>query len=246
MSLGGSYMFIIRALCFLALYSSSIFAQLESPKEQEYVCFVLLNDSINNHELFTIIDHTQLFKSGGVHIGREQCINDCTLWKMFYSLYELDLSAGLLTWAAKPGDEHSLQMRISKIANTYPEIALIVCDNSLQIKETLCIPLELIAQFFVHATLVSHINAEELINQQQALSEKLHEMPIDEFDEFDEFSDEQLAPQKKKTSYTQYAKQLWAVAILQYYSISDYCYDTYKQLKDYIWPTKKAARAPRK
>jgi hypothetical protein len=237
-------MFIFRALFFLTLYSSFVSAQLEPLKQQEYVCFVLFNDATKNSDVFTIIDHTQLFKSGGVYIGRDQCITDCTLWKMFYSLHELDLSAGLLTWKTKPGDEHSLQMRISKIENTFPEIALIVCDESLQIKETLCIPLELIAQFFVHATLVAHIQAEE--NQQRLLSEKLHEIPTDEFDEFDEFSDEQLTPQKKKTSYTQYAKQLWAIAILQYYSLSDYCYETYKQLKDYIWPTKKAARVARR
>lgn len=239
-------MFIFRALFFLTLYSSFISAQLEPVKQQEYVCFVILNDAIKNRDVFTIIDHTQLFKSGGVCIGRDQCINDCTLWKMFYSLYELDLSAGLLTWQAKPGDEHSLQMRISKIANTFPEIALIVCDDSLQIKQTLCIPIELIAQFFVHATLVSHIQAEENINQQRLLSEKLHEISTDQIDEFDEFSDEQLAPQKKKISHAHYAKQLWAVAILQYYRLSDYCYETYKQLKDYIWPTKKAARVTRK
>ncbi|OQA35949.1 MAG: hypothetical protein BWY54_00358 [Candidatus Dependentiae bacterium ADurb.Bin331] len=239
-------MLMIRVLLFLALFNASIFAESLSGKK-EYVCFVLLNDTINNLDVFTMIDHTQLFKSGGVYIGREQCITDCTLWQMFYTLHEFDLSAGLLNWSTKLDDRQQIQMRIERVPNDYPEIAFLVCDNSLQIKETLCIPLELIAQFFVHATIAAHIKAEEQHkNQKEFHTAVLSEIPSDEFDEFDEFPDDQLPTKKKQPSCTQYAQQLWAIALLQYYSLSDYCYETYKQLKDYIWPTKKVARVTRR
>ncbi|HEX2978361.1 MAG TPA: hypothetical protein VHO47_04550 [Candidatus Babeliales bacterium] len=207
--------------------------------DRDNICIIRLKDRATQEPCICVLEPNAL-NTESVNIAREQCSTSCALWD-FYARSPRENTCNRLTHRS---DNESNQIILSiEFSKNTANIAVSL-DNSLEFEDAIIVSLETIASLIDDAVTLAmqsqSTNAAQDPEDPEPTETGTGTGQIQApYSEFEAYPDEIPAVIKRSgATYTDYARQAYALALYHYYLLADFLDSSLNNVKAYFSPNR--------
>ncbi|MBI2775266.1 hypothetical protein HYX58_04645 [Candidatus Dependentiae bacterium] len=210
--------------------------------DRDSICIIRLTDRATQETCICVIEPDAL-ATEKITILPEHCSKNCVLWD-FYSHPQFEKSRNRLTHCS---DNESNQIILSIEFSKNTATVAVSLDNSLKFEDAIIVSLEAIASLIDDAVTLAMQSQQTPTGGDPEDPEPTEtgtgtgqiQAPYALASEFEAYPDEIPATIKRSgATYTDYARQAYALALYHYYLLTDYLNSSLNNVKSYFLPNR--------